>query len=190
MLDKLRRAKPVGEHSMKIQAMKLWTPLLVGLMFAITVNGCRLNRSHDEAPDDEGASGSGDAKSSNAPVVQQQKQGVPSQILKLTLDDSGKLKETLVLRLDYFPAPNASGVSVPSCYEGLSAHLVIGRILCGSNGNIAVDVTVSQVIQQCFTAIPVKIVPAQTAITLVGCKGPVDLAVTKYSPDVKLEVRP
>ena len=175
---------------MKIQAMKFLAAPLAAITFSVPLTGCRLHGSHDDKPDNETVSGSGEAEHSNAPVVQPQKQSESNQILKLSLDDAGKLNEVLVLRLDYFPAPNAAGVSVPSCYDNLSAHLVVGRLFCGANGGLAVDVTAAQVIQQCFTATPVKIIPAKSSISLVGCKGPVDLAVTKYSPDVKLEVRP
>jgi hypothetical protein len=92
------------------------------------------------------------------------------------------------MRLDYFPAPRPDGVSVPTCYDAIAAHLVIGRLYCASNGNIAMDVTVSQVHQRCYTSTPSRKIEASTPLMLPGCQGTATLQTLKFEPNVKLEV--
>ena len=173
---------------MKAQRIKLLACVVLSNLFL----GCNISQKGEQVTDNKsGATKGGDASASTGPVIQPQKQSEPGQILKVTVDDEGKLLDVLVLRLDYFPAPRVDGVSVPSCYDKIAAHLVVGRLSCGENGNITVDVVADQVIQQCNTASPPIVLPARLPPpVLAGCKGPASLLVTRYSPDIKLEIRP
>jgi hypothetical protein len=156
---------------------------------ALSLSGCRISKLGRDIPSDHDVqSGGGEAVNQSAPILQPQRQSVDGPSLSLTLDASGKVLETLTMRLDYFPAPRPDGVSVPTCYDAMATHLVIGRLYCASNGNISMDVTVSQVHQRCYTATPGRKIEASTPLTLPGCQGAATLKTMKFEPNVKLEV--
>ena len=123
-----------------------------------------------------------------APIIQPQRQAELGEVFKLSVDGSGKVLEKIGLRLDYFPAPRADGVSVPTCYEKISESLVVGRLSCVGNPNLAMDITASQVLQQCYTSSPMRKITPTGVMTLTGCTGVANLQVFRFSPDIKLEI--
>ena len=154
----------------------------------VFLSTCRIARIGREDPEKTHGSGGGEAVNNNAPVVQPQRQTAEGQSWNLTLNASGKVLETLTLRLDYFPAPRPDGVSVPTCYDEIAQHLVVGRLYCGSNGNNSMDVIVAQVNQRCYTATEGRKIEAKSALNLSGCQGAATLKTIKFEPDLKLEV--
>jgi hypothetical protein len=164
--------------------MKIWL-----LVLCVLLAGCRLSNGGKEVPNKDSSNGAGNGVSSSAPVVQPQKQSGVGQTLNVTIDAAGKVNEVLVLRLDYFPQPQSGGVSVPSCYDKITGQLVVARLVCGSNGNLSMDVTASQVNQQCYTSSPAKVIAANSSIVLAGCVGAAVLQLVPYSPDIKLEIK-
>jgi hypothetical protein len=152
-------------------------------------SSCRIAKVGKDYPDQEIQSGGGDATRSPAPAVQPQQQTTSGQVFTVNLDSAGVVRESLTLRLDYFPAPRADGVSVPTCYNEIAGHLVIARVYCGGNGNLSADVTASQVSQQCFTVTPTRKIDPKTPIQLSGCSGAATLKTYKFEPDIKLEVK-
>jgi hypothetical protein len=164
--------------------------VLVGVMSVVmAVSACRISKiGRDASTDQDVRAGGGEALNQSGPVVQPQRQSAEGPSIPLTLDASGKVQEILTMRLDYFPAPRPDGVSVPTCYDAIVSHLVIGRLYCASNGNISSDVTVSQVNQRCYTATPGRKIQATQALTLPGCQGAAILKALKFEPNVKLEV--
>lgn len=149
---------------------------------------CRMANLGKDYPESTAVTGTGDASSPKPPVLQPQRQSQLGGVLPLTIDDEGKVKEQLVLRLDYFPAPRPDGVSVPTCYQEISAGLVVGRVKCDSDANLSADVTASQVNQQCYTSTPARKIAARSAITLVGCKGTAQFQIFRFEPDLKIEI--
>ncbi len=158
------------------------------LFCAASLSSCRISKVGTDTTGGASSAGSGNAVSSNAPVIQPQKQVEPGVVLTVNLDSSGKVKESLSLRLDYFPAPRPDGVSIPTCYKEIAGHLLVGRLVCAANGNMAIDVTASQVDQKCYTADPKLRVAASSSVVLAGCIGPATLTTVRYEPNVKLEV--
>lgn len=155
---------------------------------ALVVSGCRLANVGKDYPEEQQKVGQSDAAGSKPPVVQPQKQAAAGSVLNISFDANGELVEKLTLRLDYFPAPRPDGVSVPTCYDELAGHLVVGRILCSSNGNLALDITAQQVQQKCYTSNPARSVEAKAKVVVAGCVGAASLTTVRYEPDIKLEV--
>ena len=163
---------------------------LSGLILCLaTVASCRISKVGTDTSGGGAAAGGGNAVSSSPPVLQPQRQVEPGVQFTVNLDSAGKVKESLSLRLDYFPAPRPDGVSIPTCYEQIGGHLLVGRLVCVANGNFAMDVTASQVDQKCYTTNPKLRVAASSTVVLVGCVGTATLTTVRYEPDVKLEVR-
>jgi hypothetical protein len=167
--------------------MRCSTYILAGALFLSA--SCRIAKVGKDYPDNEIQSGGGDATRSSAPAVQPQQQTTSGQVFSVSLDSGGVVREVLTLRLDYFPAPRADGVSVPTCYNEIAGHLVIARIYCGGNGNLSADVTASQVSQQCFTVTPTRKIDPKSPLQLAGCSGAATLKTYKFEPDIKLEVK-
>ena len=158
------------------------------LLCALVFNSCRISKVGTDTDGNGQSAVGGGGVTSNPPIIQPQRQVEPGPLLNVNLEDSGKVKESLSLRLDYFPAPRADGISVPTCYEEIAAHLVVARLVCTANSNLAMDVTASQVDQKCYTANPKLRVAAKSSIILAGCQGAATLRTVRYEPDVRLEV--
>ena len=157
------------------------------LLCVLSAYSCRISRVGKDYPDSQSPYEGADA-SSHAPIIQPQRQAELGAVFKLSLDGSGKVLEKIGLRLDYFPAPRADGVSVPTCYEKISESLVVGRLSCVGNANLAMDITVSQVFQQCYTSSPMRKIAPTGAMALTGCIGAANLQAFRFSPDIKLEI--
>jgi hypothetical protein len=158
------------------------------VLVLLLASSCRISKvGKDSSGSNEGASSS-DAADAKAPVVQPQKQSTPGVTINVTLDDSGKIIDKLALRLDYFPAPRPDGVSIPTCYNELASHLIVGRMACASNGNIAMDVSAGQVYQRCTISNPAKLIEPKSTLVLAGCRGAAVMQAAHYEPDVKMEV--
>lgn len=162
--------------------------ILFGLVLMASLQGCRIARLGKDYPDGQTPANAAEVSAEKTPLIQPQKQDDAGSVLNLTFDQSGKLTETLTLRLDYFPTPRPDGVSVPTCYKEISGHLVIGRLICSANGNLAMDVIASQVNQQCYLSDSRSKIEAKSAIILTGCVGPAILRATRFDPDLKIEV--
>jgi hypothetical protein len=152
------------------------------------LDGCRMSNLGKDYPESTTVTGGADASTQKPPVIQPQRQAEVGNTLAVTVDDEGRLREELTLRLDYFPPPRPDGVSIPTCYQEIAGHLIVGRIFCEGNGNIAADVIASQVNQQCYTATPVRKLAAKSSVVLFGCKGAARIQTYRYEPDLKLEV--
>jgi len=157
------------------------------LLCVFSAYSCRISRVGKDYPDSQSPYDGADA-SSRSPIIQPQRQAELGEVLKLSLDGSGKVLEKLGLRLDYFPAPRADGVSVPTCYEKISESLVVGRLNCLANANLAVDITAGQVLQQCYTSSPMRKIAPTGGMALTGCTGVANFQVFRFSPDIKLEI--
>jgi hypothetical protein len=168
--------------------VKILATIFVTLLFTLA-SSCRIAKVGKESPEQGAQSSGAEATRSSSPVVQPQQQATATQSFDVNLTETGEVKETLTLRLDYFPAPRADGVSVPTCYNEISGHLVVGRLYCASNGNISADLTASQVTQQCFTVAPTRKIDPKTPAKLAGCVGAATLKTYKFEPDIKLEVK-
>lgn len=150
--------------------------------------GCRISNMGKDQPSEASKQGEDANAAVSRPVVQpQQQQGSYSQIIPVTLGDDGKVKEKLTLRLDYFAPSKPGGVTVPSCYESLSAHLVVGRLVCAVNPELTSDVQAKQLDQVCHTDKASPTLVAASAPILGGCKGGATLQVYKFEPQIKVD---
>lgn len=154
---------------------------------AIVFLSCRISKVGKEQTS-ETTNGSDAGAVVSRPIVQpQQQMGTFAQSLPVTLDDTGKIKEKLSLRLDYFAASKPGGVTVPSCYESLAGHLVIGRLVCAVNLDVAMDVQANQIDQVCHTDTAAPTVVATAGLAFAGCKGSATLQVYKFEPQIKVD---
>jgi hypothetical protein len=165
-----------------------WIVSIAVLVEIALFSGCRMAKLGKDYPDSHTVTGGSDASTSKAPIIQPQRQTQLGSVLSVKLDDSGKLLDQLIIRLDYFPAPRPDGVSVPTCYDEIAGHLVLGRIICQANGNIAAEIIANQVVQQCYTSTPVRKIAAKSPILLSGCKAAAEIQTYRYEPELKLEV--
>lgn len=148
---------------------------------------CRISKVGKEQTS-ENNNGSDAGAVVSKPIVQPQQQvGAFAQSVPVTLDEAGKVKEKLSVRLDYFAAAKPGGVTVPSCYDALAAHLVIGRLVCTVNLDVAMDVQVKQLDQVCHTDTAAPTVAATAGLALVGCKSGATLQVYKFEPQIKID---
>lgn len=164
----------------------------LSLLACIIVSGCRIAKVGKDYPSDEtNGTGAADAKG-KAPAIQPQRQPNVTgavQAIPVTLDQTGTLVGRVQLRLDYFAPPKPGGVTVPSCYEGISGHLVIAKVECGSDVTLKTDVRADQMDQVCFTESTTPRVQAKKPIQVVHCSGPSTLQVFSFSPEMKVEVK-
>lgn len=160
----------------------------VGVILAVLVCfSCRISKvGKDQSSENTNGSDAGAVVSK--PIVQPQQQiGSFSQSLPVTLDDSGKVKEKLSMRLDYFASSKPGGVTVPSCYDSFATHLVIGRLVCTINLDVVMDVQVNQLDQVCHTNTATPTVTATSGLAFPGCKGSATLQVYKFEPQIKID---
>ena len=170
------------------QSLQAQVRIQMAVLCASTIlcMGCRISKVGKDQSDTQNGSDAGAVVSK--PIVQPQQQvGSFAQSLPVTLDDAGKVKEKLSLRLDYFAASKPGGVTVPSCYDGLASHLVIGRLICAANGDVAMDVQANQIDQVCHTDTASPTVAATAGLALAGCKGGATLQVYKFEPQIKID---
>lgn len=165
--------------------------MLLGLSVATANFGCRIAKVGKDMPSDEGESQGADS-TKKGPAIQPQR--LPDatgavQAIPVTLDASGTLVGKATLRLDYLPAPEPGGVTVPSCYEGIAGHLAIARIECGVNPALKTDVRADQMDQVCYTESNAPKIAAKSPIRLANCAGPSTLQVFGFSPEMKVEVK-
>jgi len=161
------------------------------VLFAVTIflaYSCRISRMGKDYPDPEAVYTNVGTGNQNVPVIQPQRQADGGTNLLVTLDEGGKLKEVLGLRLDYFPPPRPDGVSLPTCYAEIDASTVLGRITCEANSSLGMDLLAGHVRQQCYTASPMRKLEPRSELVLQGCQGKAVIKTIRYSPDVKLEV--
>lgn len=152
--------------------------------------GCRISKTGKDQPTEGSKQGEDVSGAVSRPVAQpQQQQGAYSQTIAVTLDDDGKVKEKLSLRLDYFAPSKPGGVTVPSCYESMAAHLVVGRLVCAANVALASDIQVKQLDQVCHTGGNAAPLVATSIPILVGCKGGATFQVYKFEPQIKVDLQ-
>lgn len=164
----------------------------ISTLTIIGVVSCKIARVGKDMPAE--SSGGGDAvTSSKAPLIQPQRQsGIeqPAQVLPVSLSAQGELQGKVALRLDYIAAPQPGTVTLPRCYDAIAGHLVIGRVVCGSNTVLAADVTANQMDQICYNESSSPRVAAKKPISIAGCSGPGTLQIYKFSPEMKVELTP
>lgn len=153
------------------------------------MSGCRLARAGGDNPEAGGIQPSTSSRGNSSPPGGQQSKPIGGGvILSLNFDEDGRLRERLGLRLDYFPPPRPDGVSIASCRSDITESTVVGRITCDSDQSLAVDLTASQIKQQCYTASPSVVIEPTKVTQLPGCKGRATLKVIEHSPSLKIEL--
>lgn len=161
---------------------------LMMIIMSIGAASCRLaNVGTSDGPADTNTQQS-EALKTQAPVVQPQRQpGSVSQAMPVNFDAQHKLADRLNVRLDYFANSKSGGISIPSCYDEIAGHLVVGRVVCGADEGKSVDVKANQLNQICYTQSVTPKHVAKESVSLPGCVGPSTLQVYKFSPEIKVE---
>jgi len=84
-------------------------------------------------------------------------------------DKTGRLKQTLVLRLDYFPKNETSGTNLPACYGVFPAHFQLGFFSCSGQPENRQILNAGHLSQDCYTNPRFVRVQPSTPIVLLGC---------------------
>lgn len=161
--------------------------LCFNFILVLVLASCRLARTGSDPHESRttqpivGSSGGDQAANSTTATG-----GTPGQVIHLRLDDGGNLLDRIALQLDYFPPPRPDGAAIPSCHPPLEGDVIIGRLSCAEKSDIAVDISASQVLQQCLISSPTKTVAATRALSLPGCKGTAALRVYERAPPLKI----
>ena len=159
-------------------------------MLLFLLLGCRLAKTGKDMPSDQTLAPSGDG-AAKPPMVQPQRQAARiSQSLDVTLTAEGLETGRSVLKLDYIAKPKPDGVSVPRCYEAITAKLILGKLTCAVDPSKSVEVFASQFDQVCFieNAAPKNL--RLKPLELPGCTPLAKLEVYEHSPPIVVEVRP
>jgi len=102
-------------------------------------------------------------------------------------EKTGRLKSTLVLRLDYFPEPKPNVTNLPACFEPLPADFEIGVVTCAERPGDKRPVAVKNLDQDCYTNPKQVRIPAAQPLSLPGCKK-AQVMVHAFAPSVRVDV--
>lgn len=82
---------------------------------------------------------------------------------------TGRPKQGLVLRLDYFPKSEQSSTNLPACYGAFSSGFELGVFMCEGSRAQTQTLTAGNVAQDCYTNPRFERVLPSAALTLPGC---------------------
>jgi hypothetical protein len=102
-------------------------------------------------------------------------------------DKTGRSKSSLVLRLDYFPAPRPGSATLPSCYAPFDGAFELGFVMCDGRPDSRRPLIARNVDQDCYTDARRGRQAASEPLTLLGCKRGVVTA-HKFEPSLRLDV--
>lgn len=165
---------------------------MMGYVFLLTLGlisltACRISKPGGDPTAQEGVNPAGSTVVS-PPLSSVQRPPVTNSSQTVHFDETGRIVEHIVLRLDYFPTPRPDGVSIPTCQRAFDDNKVIGKLTCAASATMQLDITADQVSQRCVTASPAINFGAKRPILLPGCKGTGSVKSVLDSHHLKLEV--
>lgn len=140
--------------------------LTVTTVLAMIAFGCKAShwkKSNKEA--DRQAAGT-----VAGPQRVQSADAVSSAVQSFEIDSkSGRPKQQIVLRLDYFPKNESGGTNLPACYGAFPSTFELGIFFCQGQQDHAQPLLVGHVAQDCYTNPRFERVPASSPMQLAGC---------------------
>lgn len=103
-------------------------------------------------------------------------------------EKTGRAKQSLVLRLDYFPeAATGGGANLPACYGAFAPEFELGVFHCEGREDLLRALTVGHVSQDCYTNPRFHRVPARVSFDLRDCRRGV-LKLHAFDPQLRVDV--
>jgi len=84
-------------------------------------------------------------------------------------EKTGRLKQSLVLRLDYFPKTETSGTNLPACFGIFAESFQLGFFSCAGRPETNQALNAAHLSQDCYTNPRFNRVQPSTPIVLPGC---------------------
>jgi hypothetical protein len=88
---------------------------------------------------------------------------------QLVIENSGKLRANLVLRLDHFPEPAEGKRQLPKCRKSFPDTFEFGYLRCTSGKEARVPVLGKHLDQECYTSETPKRIKAKELLRIEGC---------------------
>jgi hypothetical protein len=102
-------------------------------------------------------------------------------------EKTGRIKQSLVLRLDYFPKTETSGTNLPACYGAFRPDFQLGYFSCVGQPDKSVALNAGHLSQDCYTNPRFNRVQPSTPIVMVGCpRG--NLVLHSFDPTLRVDV--
>jgi hypothetical protein len=125
-------------------------------------------------------------------VVQPQRTGAADAtgIAPLVFDldtKTGHTRQSLILRLDYFPGQSSGGANLPACYGAFARDFELGVFQCEGQPEKSQPLRAGHVSQDCYTNPRFQRVPVATPIELRGCSRGI-LKMHAFDPQLRIDV--
>jgi hypothetical protein len=102
-------------------------------------------------------------------------------------EKTGRLKATLVLRLDYFPEPKPGQANLPACYAPFPADFDLGIVTCADKPDVKLPLFARNIDQDCYTDAKQERTVAVQPLSLPGCRRGQVLAHV-FQPALRIDV--
>lgn len=167
---------------MKSLGKRLSKILSIGFVLAITaVSGCKASRFQKEK-EPAGAAAAPQPKRLGAADA------TPASTVAFDVDaKTSHPHGTLVLRLDYFPAPKSGVTNLPVCYGAFGGDFEVGVAYCDGKPETQMPVTAKNLDQDCYTDSKQGRRAAMVPLTLLGCRKGVML-VHSFEPQLRVDL--
>jgi hypothetical protein len=101
-------------------------------------------------------------------------------------EKTGRVKQSLVLRLDYFPKTETSGTNLPACYGAFPATFQLGYYSCVGEPEKNQVLNAGHLFQDCYTNPRFNRVQPSSPIVLPGCSRGV-FALHSFDPPMRID---
>ncbi len=102
-------------------------------------------------------------------------------------EKTGQIKQSLVLRLDYFPKTETSGTNLPACYGAFRPDFQLGYFSCVGQPDKSQILNAGHLSQDCYTNPRFNRIQPSTPIIMVGCpRG--NLVLHSFDPTMRVDV--
>ena len=102
-------------------------------------------------------------------------------------EKTGRLKQSLVLRLDYFPKTETTGTNLPACYGAFPADYQLGFFSCSGQPDKSQTLNAGHLSQDCYTNPRFNRVQPLVPIVIAGCARGA-LVLHSFDPGLRVDV--
>lgn len=128
-----------------------------------------------------------DSQAASQPKRVQSADATPAAQVNFEVDEkTTRPRGALVLRLDYFPEPQAGVTNLPACYGSFGDDFELGVAYCDGKPEAKVPVTAKNVDQDCYTDSKQGRRAAVAPVSLVSCRRGV-LLVHAFEPQLRID---
>lgn len=102
-------------------------------------------------------------------------------------EKTGRIKQSLVLRLDYFPKTETSGTNLPACYGAFRPDFQLGYVSCIDQPDKSLALNAGHLSQDCYTNPRFNRVQPSMPMIMVGCpRG--NLVLHSFDPTMRVDI--